>query len=150
MLAFETYAEANAWGKACGTRAVYGGGLSKQAWNLMPKIKDIDAAIRPQDQNGIIEAHPELAFQNLNGGVCPEPKRTRQGLQQRVDLLAAQGFDGLERLFDQLETAQATPDDLLDSCALAHVAERRRRGQAICLSGDPLHDDRGLRMEIWY
>ena len=49
MLDFETYGDANAWGKAQGPDG--GGGLSKQAWVITPKIREIDAIIAPADQH---------------------------------------------------------------------------------------------------
>ena len=41
-------------------------------------------------------------------------------------------------------------DDVLDACALAIVANRRRLGVACCLPrAIPARDAKGLRMEIW-
>ncbi len=149
MLAFDSYVAANEWGKA-NSSCDHSGGLSKQAWNITAKIREIDSKIRPQDQSFTIEAHPELAFQSFNGGLCPDRKRSAKGMKQRIDLLSAEGFEGLERCIESLDKKQASPDDLLDACALAVVAQRKDQGQAQCLWGDPLYDEKGLRMEIWY
>lgn len=150
MLAFSTYDQANSWGKSAPGGDSSGGGLSKQAWNITPKIRDIDSAITPADQSRIIEAHPELVFQYLNGGVCPKRKRSAAGFEQRLDLLSARGFDGLAAAIHNVDPKQAAGDDLLDACALAIAAQRKVQGTAVRLCGDPLRDDRGRKMEIWY
>ena len=54
---------ANAWSKRQGC-----GGISKQSWNILPKIAEIDGAIVVKDQSRIFEAHPEIAFARLNIG----------------------------------------------------------------------------------
>ncbi len=150
MLAFSTYGQANGWGKSAMNDGLSGSGLSKQAWNITPKIREIDSAITPADQSRIIEAHPELVFQYLNGGVCPKRKRSAGGFEQRLDLLSARGFDGLAEAVRTLDAKQAGGGDLLDACALALAAQRKAHGMAECLCGEPLRDDRGLKMEIWY
>jgi predicted RNase H-like nuclease len=143
MLAFGCYPDANAWGKARGR------GLSKQAWNLMPRLKDLDETLRSVDQNRVFEAHPELAFARLNGGVPPPPKRLAEGIARRIALLRRAGLKGLAR------TLAAKPrgvgvDDLLDAAVLTLTAERIVKGEGVRLIGTPERDARGLRMEIWY
>ena len=143
MLGHATYPEANAWGKARGR------GLSKQAWNLLPRIRDLDLVLLPADQERVYEAHPELAFARLNGGVPPPPKRLPAGLAARRKLLRAAGVAGIARLLRKLPRGVAA-DDLLDAAVLTLTAERILRGEAVRLGGTPERDGRGLRMEIWY
>src|SRR5262249_31227913 len=64
---------ANQWSKARGF-----GGLSKQIWNIRPKINEIEAVITPETQARIWEAHPELAFARLNHGRPLDSKHTAQ------------------------------------------------------------------------
>lgn len=143
MLDHATYPQANDWGKARGR------GLSKQAWNLMPRIRDLDGALRTEDQDRVYEAHPELAFARLNGGAPPPPKRLAEGLAARRKLLRRAGLDGVASLLRNLPRGVAA-DDLLDAAVLTLTAERILRGEAIRLGGTPERDRRGLRMEIWY
>ncbi|MEZ5891597.1 MAG: DUF429 domain-containing protein [Parvularculaceae bacterium] len=146
MLAFATYAEANAWGKAQGC------GLSKQAWMIAPKIREIDDAITPADQARLGEAHPEVAFTRLNGGrPCAHSKRTREGEAERLALLACGGIENAEDLFAELKAAHGGMigrDDVYDACALALTARARIDGTAWRLT-DGARDARGLVMEIW-
>ena len=145
MLAFATYAEANAWGKANGA------GLSKQAFNIMAKIAEIDRLVTPADQARIGEGHPELAFMRLGGAPCAYPKRTRQGLAERRALLARAGLavdDALVAEARRVSSGRAKEDDVLDALALSLAAAARLDGRALRLS-DEARDARGLVMEIW-
>ena len=42
-----------------------GHGVSRQAFGILPKIREVDAAITPAHQRLVYEAHPELAFMRL-------------------------------------------------------------------------------------
>lgn len=44
-----------------------GQGLSKQAFGIIPKIREVDKAISPPDQRRVFEGHPEMAFMRLAG-----------------------------------------------------------------------------------
>jgi|SRR5882724_1204442 len=45
----------------------HGISLSKQAFAIMPKIKDVDDSMSPELQKRVYEVHPELCFYELNG-----------------------------------------------------------------------------------
>jgi predicted RNase H-like nuclease len=141
LLRFEDYAAANAWAKADGK------GLSRQCWHILPKIAELDRFITPARQASVLEAHPELVFQRLDGGRALPPKRTAEGLRRRRDLLAAHGFDALDAWAASLRRRDAGPDDLYDACALALAAYAPC--DTVGSGGDAI-DARGLRMEIWY
>jgi predicted RNase H-like nuclease len=149
MLEFTTYEAANAWGKAQGPEA--GGGLSKQAWHILPKIREIDAVITPEDQRYLREAHPEVAFTRLGGKPCAHSKRTRDGAPERVALLAAHGVDAdaLGRDLRRIHPRKAdfANDDLYDALALMLAAEAHAHAEGWTLS-DGARDARGLKMEI--
>src|SRR5690606_14271786 len=42
-------------------RLATGRGISKQAFNLVPRIAELDAALSPSRQAAVVEAHPELS-----------------------------------------------------------------------------------------
>jgi predicted RNase H-like nuclease len=125
------------------SRRVAGVGLSRQAFNLLPRMREVDGVVDPADQERIVECHPELAFARLAGRPLPEPKRTSAGRAERLDLLEpfAAGAAGLA------PPRGARPDDVLDALVLATVAARVATG-AIGRLGDGARDARGLRMEI--
>lgn len=145
LLAFDDYPAANAWGKR-----VDGKGLAKQAWFLLPKIRELDACVTPRLQARIRECHPELAFATLTGAPMKFPKRDPRGARARLRALVDAGFTELPRWLKSLDRKLAKPDDLLDACVLCWQAERMARGEAKRFTSTPSRDARGLRMEIWY
>lgn len=149
MLSFGSYEDANAWGKA---QQEKGGGLSRQAWMITPKIREIDDAISPADQRRLGEGHPEIAFLRLNGGApCRSAKRTKEGQAERERLLKAAGLSAPRKLYEGLKKdygARVGVDDVFDACVLALTAKARLAGEALHLT-DGARDARGLLMEIW-
>ncbi|MEQ8751433.1 MAG: DUF429 domain-containing protein [Amphiplicatus sp.] len=146
MLDFSDYAAANAWGKAQGKQN--GGGLPKQTWAILPRIREIDALITPAHQARLGEGHPEVAFARLNGAkACLHSKRKREGREVRMALLTRHGVDGLSALVAGAGRS-AKPDDVFDAIALSLTAEARLNGEALRLT-DEARDARGLVMEIW-
>jgi len=150
MLACRTWSEANALG-----RTGDGIGISHQAWNLAPKIRELDAAIDPATQDRVREVHPELVFQRLHGltapGSTPLPsKKSMTGRAARLALLEAAGIAALPERIAALPRKLAQPDDLLDAAACALAARAIAMGTANCLPENPPRDARGLKMEIWY
>jgi predicted RNase H-like nuclease len=132
-----------------------GGGLSLQAFNLVPKIRDLDAAMTPALQGRVIEAHPELAFRSLNGDrPLRHRKKTPAGARERMRLLrAAFRARTPDPVGVRLELGPrlVARDDVLDAWVLVHVASRFRRGEAQRVpASQPPTDARGLRMEIWF
>lgn len=106
-------------------------GLSLQCYHLLPKLREVDAAVTPTLQKRVRESHPELAFARLAGGPLA-PKRTAEGRRQR------------ERLVGKApRVVGAKPDDVLDALVLARVA---KEGHPFVVGGE--RDARGLRMEI--
>lgn len=141
--AHEHWAEANAWSKRQGF-----GGISKQTWNICPKIREIDAIMQPRHEKKIFEAHPELAFRRLHG-MPVASKHTREGSDLRLKILRDAGFRELENWIAAMKPLGAKADDVLDACALVLTAQRIADGRAQSLPPAPQRDERGLRMAIW-
>ncbi len=112
------------------SKATLGKSLTIQAYNLLPKVAELDALLTtPLRRGRIVEAHPELAFQRLNDDQpLEDPKARAAGRIQRRKLLKGS-------LGTQLDTALAdrpVPEaDALDSLALlitaTHLAEGTER-----------------------
>lgn len=130
-------------------RRYAGRGLSKQAWMLALKLREVDGVMTPAMQDRVREGHPELAFARAAGGPMAHPKRSMHGLFARIRLLAAFGYDPIALSAGLPPEVDAAPDDLVDACILAHVAARCGYGEALCVPEAPAKDPRGLRMEIW-
>jgi len=127
------------------SRAIDGRGLSKQAFNLLPAIAEVDAAIGPELQDRVIECHPETVFARLNGGPVHTRKHDAEGLAERRRLLHPWLADGLAVIDPTPRGAKA--DDVLDALAVALTAARLTIGDVDHL-GDGERDARGLVMEI--
>ena len=129
--------------------------ISKQAFNLFPKIREIDRIITPELQQHIIECHPEVAFWAMNGRQpLSEPKKVKSrpygpGLDLRRKLLVDQGF-APEFLTGAGLPKNATADDLLDACAACWTASRLAHGLVERFPTEPATDATGLRVEICY
>jgi len=125
--------------------------MSVQAWNLVPKIREVDAALR--ERSGLAarlrEVHPELSLAQMAGGrPMARPKRNPEGRAERLALLeAAFGAAPAEALVWRRGHACA-PDDVLDAFAALWSAQRIRAGRAIRLPDPPEADPLGLPMCI--
>lgn len=128
--------------------------VSKQCYNLFPKIREIDALITPELQSRVYEVHPELAFWALNNQQPLElakkikSRANPEGLALRRDLLSAAGFPISVLDHHPWLKSKVGLDDVLDACACAWSAMRISRGEHITLPPEPVYDGRGLRMEI--
>lgn len=125
-------------------------GVSIQAFNLIPKIRDVDAWIDVRKQTWCFEAHPEWAFACLAGTPAAAPKRTQAGFRERLTLLAA-ASPAFSPWYHELGPLGRgiQRDDLLDACVLVHTARRRLGLLAERAPAEPPRDQRGLFMEIW-
>lgn len=134
------------------SRASCGKALSKQAWNLMPKIRQLDHLIEAEDQSCVVEAHPECAFQRLNDGrPLDQPKSTAAGQRVRSALLTSSDRFApgeIQAALDRrTETRPIVPiTDLLDALSLVLTAHHVAIGSEHRL-GDQ-RDHRGRRAQI--
>lgn len=128
--------------------------VSKQAFHLFPKIREIDALLRAAPALGekVFEVHPEVAFWRINGDKpLPLPKKVRSrghppGLALRRDLLVAAGYPPA---FLDRPPRGAGLDDLLDAAVNALIARRLHAGLARPFPDPPGRDARGLPVAIW-
>ena len=128
--------------EACGKKP------SKQTYAILPKIREVDAAITPELQTRVREAHPEVCFWALNGGAAmAHSKKTPAGARERERLLATVFDDDLACVAVR---GAAALDDFFDACAVAWTAARIAQDRAERLPAEPPVDERGLRMEIVY
>jgi predicted RNase H-like nuclease len=129
--------------------------VSKQLFNIAPKIREVDALLRTDRMlvSRLFEVHPELAFWRLNGGRALDlPKKVKSrchepGLALRRGLLIAAGFPAT--VVNAKPPKGAGPDDLIDALACAAIARRLHAGQARPFPDPPPRDAYGLPMAIW-
>lgn len=143
LLRCSDHAEAVALG-----RSIDGRGISIQAFNLIPKIAQIDDALGPSPDPALlehlVEAHPESAFAELAGRPLATRKRTAEGRRDRLRLLDSVFTDGTDLL--RTRHRGAAVDDVLDAAILVRTARRILDGTAAILGGEL--DERGIPMRV--
>lgn len=149
------YAEANAM-----SRALTGKGLSRQAWGIVPKIREVDDLLRsePRQRNTVREVHPELLFPALGAGAggwgppTVHSKRSEAGYRERLEILATHLPDAealAREALGRYRRKDVARDDVLDALAAAITADLGRSGLST-VPTDPELDDEGLPMEMVY
>ena len=141
--------DANTYNEACAlSEQACGRMLSKQAFAILPKIREVDALMTPALQDRVVEVHPEVSFWALNGRRTLEFwKRKAEGAKERLRILAPAFLDNIAELAAPQGSAL---DDLYDACVAAWTAGRIAYGTAERLPPDPDLDSTGLRREIVY
>ena len=131
-------------------RAHTGRGLSIQAFHLLPKVREVRAALTPEDltphaKPQAAEVHPETSFTVLAGRPMDSSKRQPRGRAERLAVLAPE-FSNLAE--DPAPVSGATIDDLLDAAAAAWTARRMAAVTAMILGPDEV-DATGYPSAIW-
>ena len=135
LLAHTAYADANA-----ASRRAFGQGLTRQTFNLFPKLREVDAQDDETLRHVLVEIHPECAFARLAGAPLP-PKRSPEG--RRIRRALAHRVLGL----DPPRPTGAAEHDVLDACAVLWSARRYAAGASVAFGGGEV-DERGLPMRI--
>ncbi|WP_108658400.1 DUF429 domain-containing protein [Acuticoccus kandeliae] len=144
------------WEEACALAAAHSDPprrVSRQAFQLFPSVRALDALLTPQNQAHVFECHAEVAFWRLNGErAMPTAKRVKGvpavvGLAERIELLCRHGYD---RAFFEAGRIPFVPlVDMVDAAAIALIARRCKAGLAVPFPDPPAVDARGLRVAIW-
>jgi predicted RNase H-like nuclease len=139
--------------------------VSKQAFNIFPKMREIDALLRvppkgsspkgssPIWRERVFEVHPELAFWRLNGErELLHAKKARDGKswlgkEERIAILTAQGI--ADDVLRRSPPRGSASDDMLDALALLCIAQRIREGRARPFPDPFARDKFGLPIAIW-
>lgn len=144
VLAADSYDKAAALSRASSRHSI---GISKQAYGLVPKLREVHDAMIPDLQVRIREIHPELSFAMMNDGQPLASKHSEIGRSKRLDLLA-QHFCRVDQALELVPKSAAL--DVIDAYAAAWTAWCMARGKARYIPHDLQMDSRGLRMGIWY
>ncbi|MHB0970894.1 MAG: DUF429 domain-containing protein [Thermoanaerobaculia bacterium] len=136
------------------TEKLSGRGISRQAWGIQGKVRDIDEALRarPHLRERVREIHPEVSFWAWNRSYPMEhAKRADAGRSERLALIASvYGRGAFTQVRERYTRTLAGDDDILDAFAALWTAERIALGTASTLPDAPPVDAEGLRMEIVY
>jgi predicted RNase H-like nuclease len=143
VLGAKNYEEANKINKTKGM------GLSKQSWNLVKKIKEVDEFIRNSNKTIIFESHPEIIFQVMKKDKVSTKKKNDEGIIERRNLLEKNGFNKvfLERNLSAKDSFYKK-DDFIDACSLFWSANRAIAKTEIKIPNDMVLDSEGIIMQI--
>jgi predicted RNase H-like nuclease len=137
---------------ACAIRQrIEGKKMSRQAFNLIAKIREMDELLRRDRSAGrcVFEAHPELSFALWNHGqAMTHNKKQPAGRLERRALIESRWPEAVARLREELRGEHYALDDLHDALAALWSACRRSQGREIVLGAAQAVDRRGLPMRI--
>jgi predicted RNase H-like nuclease len=139
--------ETSSYEEACAvSRRVSGRAISKQLYNIVPKIREVD---RWHSQWASLSQHlfemcPELSFTVMAGHPMRHSKRTPEGRAERMEALRPAFGDVTP--FVEPPPRGATRDDVLDALAGAWSARRHAAGSCIRLGGEV--DETGVCMAV--
>ncbi|MCA9287591.1 MAG: DUF429 domain-containing protein [Phycisphaerales bacterium] len=143
------YADATARHKAGDGR-----GISKQAFAIYPKIREVDRELQLDAAlaERVREVHPEVCFWAWNHGVPLEHgKKTMEGQQIRRELIAKTfGPEAFAKVRAAHPRSEASDDDITDAFAALRTAMRIDSGESQTLPSRVPRDRFGLRMEMCY
>lgn len=121
------------------SRAATGKALSRQAWNLVPRIREVRVALAGAGRADLVvrEVHPETSFAVMAGRPLTTTKKTAAGIAARLVLLDT-AMSGLAEATARLgpgEPGGPRPgiDDVVDAAAAAWTARRIAAGTALRL-----------------
>ena len=131
-------------------RATDGRVLSKQAFEILPKILEVNDLMRRQVdlQERVREIHPELSFAVWNDGRAMKHRKSDPAGKVEREKLIDRQWPQRARVAGTLRRAGHQLEDLNDAFAALWTAARITRGAAKVL-GPPTPDQYGIRMQVW-
>ena len=142
----------NSYAECCAVNErMQGCRVSKQAWNLFPKIRELDIYLRadPTRHACIAEGHPELAFRALHASASPLPsKRTPEGVHMRREALVGLGLavDALIKPLLASHPKDVDVTDALDALALCSLLTTTRG--RVSFVGQTVLDEHGAPQRV--
>lgn len=135
------------------SRSIQGKGVSKQAFMIYEKVRDVDQALCEDEalRQSVFEVHPELSFYAMNQDRPMDlPKRDKDGAAARQQLIAEHfGPDAYHSIRSRHYRTAVADDDICDAFAALWTAQRIAQGKAICIPDPAPVDSQGLPMCIW-
>jgi len=122
--------------------------MSRQAFNLLPKIREVDACLqhRPHLRERVFEVHPETSFAAWAGAPLRDGKATGAGRRTRAALVEACWPGALARVSKGIPPRLAV--DLIDAFAALWSVKRLQAGTATLLPAVAPRDAVGMRMQL--
>lgn len=131
---------------ACGSM------LSKQTFANLPRIRDVDAALRESSRllESVHEVHPEVSFVYWNDRrPLRHPKVSGFGFLERLQMVEAFYDSSVDEVRRSVPRRKAADDDILDAFAALWTAQRIYDGRAVRINPTDERDEHGLPMQMW-
>lgn len=135
--------------------AELGKSISIQAWNIVPKIKELDVFLLENKalQKKVWEAHPEVCFAALNQNQPMRFKKSSlEGEEERIDILTKKintSSTIYQKGIDSFLRKEVKKDDLLDAICLAVNGLLAEEGSYdFIISENNKKDRRGVEMKM--
>jgi len=134
------------WADACGKRTeVENKKISLQQFGILPKVREVDGALRLLSGAQVQEGHPEVSFAHMNGeSPLLIGKKKQKGKERREELICEHFYDAATRLKEH----PFHREDVLDAYALLWTARRIISGEAQWFPKQMVRDRFGLPMRI--
>ncbi len=136
-------------------RKIEGKGLSIQAWNICPKIKEIDSWLtQPEiDSTCLTESHPELCFHMLQKNPSKLPsKKSKEGISERLAILEF-WHAGITDIYHQAVAKymrkEVQKDDIVDALCLWCIGSLSQKYGLESLV-DTKYDKSGFVMNMFF
>ncbi len=135
--------------------AATGKALSKQAFAIVPKIREVDSLLRGSSKarTMVREVHPELCFWALAGGrPMAYPKKTDEGFRERMKVLSLlwpEAEPAATEAYSWSTSRRVGMDDVVDALVNAITATLEPTALET-LPSHPEIDEVGLPMEMVY
>ena len=134
---------------------VSGRRVSKQLWNISPKIMAIDGFLRENRwaRKVLRESHPEICFWSLSGRPMEHSKREEIGIEERLKVIES-FFPDARSLYsmalEEYPRSEVGRDDVVDAMVMAVSAELATKYGMKCIPENPELDSEGLEMGMFY
>ena len=126
--------------------------LSKQAFAILPKIRQVDEWLRLNSARArhVYEVHPEVCFAFWNEGrPMRHAKLSGFGFTERFQLVERCFPGAAEGIREKHPVREISDDDILDALATLWTANRIHSEGAIRLIPEDEYDELGLPMNMW-
>ena len=147
---------AESYEKACKVnKELTGKSISKQAWNIVPKIREVDSFLIENEifREKVKEVAPEICFQALAGFPMKSSKKNPDGFFERIEALRSvcQFTDEIvEAALSKYRRKEVAKDDILDALAAAITAKMGCEDGFEYVPCEPETDSKGLKIQMVY
>jgi predicted RNase H-like nuclease len=145
---------AESYEKACEINKEFTGkSISKQAWNIIPKIRDVDTFLIKNEifRGKVKETAPEVCFQALTGSPMRYSKKNHDGFSERMRALkrVCPAADKIaDSALSKYRRKEVAKDDVLDALAAAVTAKMGQRYGFQYVPCEPEKDSEGLSIQM--